>query len=340
MRILTPAKLFGLAGFLAVMIWSTGGSTAQAHGGFGYGGGGYGGYGGGFGRSYGGFGGGYGGFGRSYGGFGRGYSGYGRSYGGFGRGYSSFGQSRAGFRGSYNGFGRTYGSFYSPYRSGFRGVGGFSSYGYSPSYSSARRSIHTAPVVHANAFVANPYPATSLKVGGLDQGWSMLASGDNRGAMKYFGDFASTHTSAPEPKAGYALAATAAGDIETGAWAMRRALALDPNVVRQMQNKESMQGTMSQLAGQLHESLQANPNQSDASFLLSALDGATSDKMSPYSMKSDAMKTEVVKMAKPALENRSVEKMDIQSEPLPPAPSFISESNEGNSPVPPLPTLL
>ena len=353
MSIVTIARRIGLAGFLALVLWSMGGSTAQAGGGFGHRGGGH--HGGSFGR-------GYSGFGRSYGGVGRGYSGFGHSYGGVGRGYSGFGLSYGGFGGGYSGFGRGYGSGYNRYGTAYRGFGGYSNYGYSPSYSPVYRSnyyyprssvvgrssyriSHAAPVVQTNAIVASPYPASTLNQGSVDQGWSMLASGNNQAALQYFGDRASRNTLAPEPKVGYAFAATAAGDVTTGAWAMRRALALDPNVIRNLHNKETMQGAIAQLAGQLHESLKVNPNQPDAGFVLAALDGAAPDQMAPTEMTPYEMKpremtpyagaTDSVTMAKPPIQDS-----ETQPEPLPAPPAVVTEPDGALSSVPSLPTQL
>jgi len=59
-------------------------------------------------------------------------------------------------------------------------------------------------------------------------GWDLLAEGKASKAVSVFAAASAAHPDAGGPKAGYAIAQAMTGDLPTGVWAMRRALAVDP----------------------------------------------------------------------------------------------------------------
>lgn len=140
------------------------------------------------------------------------------------------------------GYGHHYGRHYSPhygghryglyrgYRRGYRGYSpsyGYRSYGGSRDYDDTSE---TSVVVRETADIASPDydsndEATTVVEGG--DGWSRLAAGDARGALRSFGLAAEAAPDAGQPKAGYAVAAAATGDLSRGVWAMRRAFSID-----------------------------------------------------------------------------------------------------------------
>jgi len=161
-----------------------------------------------------------------YGGY-RGGS-YGYRSGGYGGRYYSprYGYGYGSTYGGYSASPRYYGYSYPRYQTPYYGGG----YAYSgPRYGSLpnnSRPYNAQPVPPTGGYApAAPY-STNRPV--RSSGWSLLAEGRYPSAAAAFGQQAQLGPQAGEPKVGYALAAAAAGDLETGLWAMRRACRLDP----------------------------------------------------------------------------------------------------------------
>ncbi len=273
----------------------------------------------------------YGYGGRSgYGGYG-----YGSRYGGYGYG-SRYGSSYRPAYGSSYGFGRSYSPRNYGYGSSYRRP---SSYRYTPNYSGGNRSrygspsVYRAPINRGSLYrTSQVVPSTNLlparqvsavvNTDGLQRGWQLLVSGDDQTALSQFANIAAQDSSAAEPKVGYALAATACGDATTAAWAMQRALSLDPDIVDRLQQREELRDTFSQLAVGLEQSRTAspyqtgNPNES-VDFLLVNLRGKPAGRLADANPKHQMLGIE------PA---------------GPPAPTVIPEAAPMQ--VPPLPILL
>lgn len=169
--------------------------------------------------------------GGSYGYRSGGYTGYrGGSYGyrsgGYGGRYYSP-RSGYGYGSTYGGYSspRYYGYSYPRYQTPYYGGGGYA-------YSGARygslpnNSYNSQPAPPTGGYAATAPYSANRPVG--TSGWSLLAEGRYPSAAAAFGQQAQLSPQAGEPKVGYALAAAAAGDLETGLWAMRRACRLDP----------------------------------------------------------------------------------------------------------------
>ncbi|MDZ7753524.1 MAG: hypothetical protein U5S82_18230 [Gammaproteobacteria bacterium] len=138
------------------------------------------------------------------------------------------------------GYGHHYGRHYSPYYGGHR-YGLYRSHrrhgyrSYSPSYryrshvglrdygTTTTTSRDTTDISSSN-YDSNDETNTVVQGG---DGWSRLAAGDARGALRSFGLAAEAAPDSGQPKAGYAVAAAATGDLSRGVWAMRRAFRID-----------------------------------------------------------------------------------------------------------------
>ena len=336
-----PIELPRITIAIFAVILSISASTAEAQYSR-YGGRGYGGYGG---RSFGGYGGrssfGYGS--RSFGGYG------GRSSFGYGSAYrSSFGKSyRGGFNSYRSGFGYSpsYRSYRSPsysryynggyYNSGYNGGGYYGNFRSNQLAPVSRIGTNfNSPVVVSStpvgiATTPSPYVAARPGIAEDNRGWSQLASGDIAGARQSFAQLATTSTSA-SPKIGFSLAAIADGDTETGAWAMRRALAIDPQLVSNKLSDVKLQPMLSNMVNRLHADLSTSPNNSNTTFLLAQLD------RSGYSETSMGENSKAeVSVAKPMMEpNESMGNKTLGDNTLPPNPTIVLDTE-----LPPEPTL-
>lgn len=201
-----------------------------------------------------------------------GYSGYGRSYyyPRYSYGYSSsyyypryrYGSSY-GYSPSYYSGGR-YG--YSPYSSSYGSYGST----YSPYSSSYRGSTYQAPYSSGAAGGGSTYGGTnggeSLNAS-ANSGWDLLAAGRASDALGVFANAAESNPTHGVPKVGYALSAASAGDLDTGAWAMRRACRIDPKSMQDLQ----FSAPVGKVVKRLVETYGTRGDRRDGSFMLASL---------------------------------------------------------------------
>ena len=199
--------------------------------------------------------------GYGYGGHHGGY-GYRSHYGGYGyRGHIgglhlglSFGHGGA-YGGGYRGYGlhSRYGRYGFGYRSPYYG-----SYGTSGSYAAASapryRQRDTTPYVAEKTYSGQSVAAP----------WDLLAAGRYTDALRTFGHQASGDPGNSLPKVGYALASAMSGDLNTGAWAMRRALQANPDALEYVTVSHELRPRIEHL---VHDYAQ----HTDAKFMVSTL---------------------------------------------------------------------
>ena len=115
---------------------------------------------------------------------------------------------------------------------GFDRYGSYSRYRYPSSRSyGAVRSVTIKPEVRAPVAVLQPVPDVPMPVRVTESAprwarsdaWTLLTDGDNRVAAARFAMAALDSPGDANARVGYALAKAASGDLEQGAWALRRA---------------------------------------------------------------------------------------------------------------------
>jgi len=183
----------------------------------------------------------------------------------------------------YRGYHRPYHRSYSHYSPGYRyGRGHYRPYGsthhegrydsdyYGPTHDHERGSAtrHDGDYGGASgAGEAADYAADS-------RGWSLLAQNRPREALRAFGREAERNPTHGGPKVGYALAAAAAGDLDTGVWAMRRACRIDPHTMEQLHVDAfgpGVEKTVEQLGEHYAEFLKRDDRDGDTPFMLASL---------------------------------------------------------------------
>lgn len=124
---------------------------------------------------------------------------------------------------------------------------------------------------------AEPYPVPDDAIGhdasshGDQHGWGLLNEGEPLEALSAFGAEAKANPGAGVPKAGYALAAASAGDLDRGVWAMRRAFRYEPGVLPDLAEETGVHDTVDELIPQYEYELGHDEAQSDAAFMIAAL---------------------------------------------------------------------
>ena len=193
----------------------------------------------------------------SYGHYGHGRYGYSRHYG-----YSHYGHSR------HYGYRRYGGHSYYPnkyYRGNY--------YSYSPSRNYRQYSGSYSVTIPENTRVysdSNVYQQSNVKYSGINSSaWQTLGLGQYNGALNVFAEEAQSHPDSGVPKAGYALATAANGDLVRGIWAMRRAFRIDPDSLHYLQLDKKSHILVENLIGQY--SSQKNDGNVDQDFMISAL---------------------------------------------------------------------
>ncbi|MEL6107860.1 MAG: hypothetical protein AAFU85_17685 [Planctomycetota bacterium] len=268
---------------------------------------------------------------------------YGKSYGGFGRyGGTSFGVSRRyspsyGLRygSSYRGFGN-YGGYrsspvyryrsspayrsYSPSRT-FRSIpsSSFRSFQTSPAYRSFNSPSYRSKNFRGASFTPSDVtpvgpPPEGIRSSGytsLDRGWSLLASGDDQAALLHFAELANANTTDAESKVGYALSAAAQGDLETSAWAIRRAIDLQPDIIDRLRTERD--SVISQVSRDVARRLEQNRERANGDYVLAAVNEST------VSAKKLGISTTAATNSKEM--TRATETADSLDQQVPPPPS-------------------
>ena len=103
-----------------------------------------------------------------------------------------------------------------------------------------------------------------------DSGWDALAEGRYRDALQSFRILAEANPEKGTPKAGYALAAAADGDLDRGIWAMKRALQYDADSLSYLRMDMKLESTLAELIG--HYQVRMNKGQNiDTGLMLVSL---------------------------------------------------------------------
>lgn len=105
----------------------------------------------------------------------------------------------------------------------------------------------------------------------LTGGWDLLKTGRSGDALRSFGATAQTNPSNGLPKVGYALAAADLGRLDRGAWAMRRALHVDPDALHRVNVEAGLRSKVAHLIRQYEYSDLYKTGDEDAYFMVSAL---------------------------------------------------------------------
>ncbi len=160
-----------------------------------------------------------------------------------------------------------YGGYYGYPYYGSHYYGGYYNYPYyGDSYRSYRHNSYREPddtVSHHNDY------STS----GADdrQGWSLLAHGEQRRALKTFATQAQNNPKNGTIKVGYALAAADGGDLDRGVWAMRRAMRIDPDSLHYLTLDEDLKGIVNHLITRYKNDSHYNVKTTDRDFMLASL---------------------------------------------------------------------
>jgi len=160
-----------------------------------------------------------------------------------------------------------YDSHYSYPYYGSHYYGGYYNYPYyGGSYPGYRRNSYRAPdyAISNN----NDYSASGAND---KQGWSLLARGEQRRALKTFATQAQNNPKNGTIKVGYALAAAASGDLDRGVWAMRRAMRIDPDTLHYLTLDEDLKGIVNHLITRYKNDSHYRVETTDRDFMVASL---------------------------------------------------------------------
>ncbi|MEM8864245.1 MAG: hypothetical protein AAGF31_01710 [Planctomycetota bacterium] len=233
----------------------------------------------------------------------RGFRGFGRSRFnslafrrgfGFNRfGFNRFGGNRVFARrgfGGFNRFGGFGGNHFNTFavrkphfggfpHSGFRHGGfhrgfapGFHQPGFATSFAARQPQVVTVqrPVFVTNQYVLPESVADDRRVT-TGRGWKLLEEGKPHEAKKVFQQEIADNPKAGIPKIGFALAVADYGKLEKGAWAMRRAFAVDPENVANMMLEDLMRGVVERVTRAYEDDADENGLDADNTFMMVAL---------------------------------------------------------------------
>ncbi len=220
-----------------------------------------------------------------YGHYGYGYYSYGghrgRHYGGYVRPY--YGHSYRYYGGHRGRYYRGYGSY--PYSSGTE-YGSAAANSDDSGYDATRPNL-TSPRDAGIAAVDEPGTSAydhAANAAGNEQapenasapatsgtGWTQLADGHYSPALSVFAAEAQSHPTKGIPKVGYALSAAAGGDLQRGAWAMRRAFSVDPDGLHYIELNDSLRLQIEQLLKPYQATLDSRPQDRGAAFMVGSL---------------------------------------------------------------------
>jgi hypothetical protein len=144
-------------------------------------------------------------------------------------------------------------------------------YSYRSSYYSAP-SAYVSPGYSGYSPAEDKYPVESVPVYGIGSpGWSLLSRGQVQAALNIFDREARDHATAGIPKAGYALAAAASGDLVKGVLAMREAFRVDPDTLQYIKLDENLITLVDGLIEKYEYRLKSGNRYPDEAFMVSAL---------------------------------------------------------------------
>lgn len=162
---------------------------------------------------------------------------------------------------------------YWPYRLGYR---------YGRSYYGDGGYFKTEPYVYAPPTVVayperevvmvateTPAPAPGEPVADVT-GWMLIAQGDYQAAIRLFGDESTRQPHAGSPKIGYALAVALGGDLGSGVWAMRNAVAIDPQSLGHLYPDAHLTDRVMEVR-EMYERRLSRDGNPDAAFMVASL---------------------------------------------------------------------
>ncbi|MGI9303190.1 MAG: hypothetical protein ACR2RB_10845 [Gammaproteobacteria bacterium] len=189
-----------------------------------------------------------------------------RSHAGFHYGYRHHGYGYGHRRG--HSHGHRHHRYYPRYRYGYGyRYGHHRSRHYGYPYRSDHYGHYSSPIYSGGSLSS----AGSLKPGGGEEGWRLLAEGKAIDAASVFGRLAEANRSDGKLKAGYALAIAAAGDLERGVWAMRRAFRVDPDALHYVPVDDELADVMDDLIARYEDTRDHSLAQQDADFMTAAM---------------------------------------------------------------------
>lgn len=116
-----------------------------------------------------------------------------------------------------------------------------------------------------------PAPGNTSAATTDNRGWARLAEGRYDEAITFFADQANNAPLNGQPKIGYALAAAGAGDLNRGAWAMRRALSIDPQAFHYVTANDGLKSRISELITRYVESPKGAVQDTEAALMVASL---------------------------------------------------------------------
>ena len=140
----------------------------------------------------------------------------------------------------------------------------------SRSYQQYPRSYSITIPAKIRVYGSNGVQYSNTEYSGINSSaWQTLGQGQYSAALNVFANEAQSHPDSGVPKAGYALATAANGDLERGVWAMRRAFRIDPDSLHYLQLDEKSHLLVDDLISQY--SSYKNDGIADKGFIISAL---------------------------------------------------------------------
>jgi len=200
-----------------------------------------------------------------------GYHGHGAHIGYHGRHHRGHGYSGYRYR-SHSGYGH-----HSGYR--YRSHSGYRHHGYRHGYHGYYRPrVHPYRSTRTRSTTrVDPYPSPGHDTGhdvssaAGTNGWGALIEGDARQALAAFSREARSRPADGAPKAGYALAAASAGDLDNGVRAMRRAFRYEPEALPELAHNLGAHATVDDLIADYEYDAGGGRAQPDAAFMIAAL---------------------------------------------------------------------
>ena len=142
----------------------------------------------------------------------------------------------------------------------------------SPYSRSAPNHVRLVQRNHTHSVYRDSDPLTVQPQGDASkQGWQLLAAGKYDQSLSAFSEAASAAPQQGAAKVGYALASAAAGRLERGVWAMRRAFRVDPDAMGNLQIDGQLAPTLRQLAERYAYVPKDFADEAGAAFMTAAL---------------------------------------------------------------------
>ncbi|MDX8412378.1 MAG: hypothetical protein R8K46_10995 [Mariprofundaceae bacterium] len=157
--------------------------------------------------------------------------------------------------------------------------GGHHYYGYSnhyygrhshyPAYGYSRHNYRYHPERRSYSVPASAYQQDSAVT--IEHGWTQLRNKHPSEALTTFGRLAEASPSKGLPKVGYALASAELGRLGKAAWAMRRALRIDPDSFHYVALDKQLNSSVAGIIQQYEKKLAYDAKDQESAFMLASL---------------------------------------------------------------------